>query len=254
MSSNKKIENKEQDGTTPPLWFLPFAKNMEILTANVNTLTTDVAVLKTDVAELKTDIALLKTDVADLKTDIAELRTDVTSLTWRVVKLETNFGELTTHVKTATTEIGHLSNRMGEFNESFVQDDVKALFSKRGMDVSRIDMRRVFKDPDTKEQTEVDILIRDKGKYVALDVKTFMSFSRMPNLDYQLGLLRRLLARDDDDFISVEGGVVCLHYSDDAAQKLIEQNFYVIKVNHIGMSLKNPRKFKPKLFYRNSTS
>jgi hypothetical protein len=225
MSSNN-TKNKEQDGTTPPLWFLPFAKNMENLTANVNTLITDVA----------------------------ELKADVTNLTWRVVKLETNFDELTTHVKTATTEIGHLSNRMGEFNESFVQDDVKALFSKRGMDVSSVEMRRVFKDPDTKEQTEVDILIRDKGKYVALDVKTFMSFSRMPNLDYQLGLLRRLLARDDDDFVSVEGGVVCLHYSEDAAQKLLEQNFYVIKVNHIGISLKNPKTFKPKLFCRNLTS
>ncbi|MDR1290139.1 MAG: hypothetical protein LBK06_02955 [Planctomycetaceae bacterium] len=221
-----------------PAWFTEFAESVK---DSFDTLNGSFETLNGKVDTLDGKVDTLDRKVATLSASVIDLEEGQKVFSDRMTAVESS-------VKSLSQQMGKLSNRVGEFTELWVVDDVKHLFEQQGMSKIAVKQQKVFTNPIGGKIIEVDILLESDGRYVAIEVKLGITERKKPKLQTRMELIRKSLAKEDSNFKSVEGGIVSMFFPTDIARKLSQAGFHVIRAKGVGLAVENEETFEPRLF------
>jgi uncharacterized coiled-coil DUF342 family protein len=237
------------------------------LTEQIGEVRSDVNTLKGQVSELGKQVGEVRSELTE---QIGEVRSELTEkidgvrseLTEKIdgvrSELTEQIGEVRSDVKILKKQVselgkqvGGLGQTLGKFSELVLLPNIKQVFREKGYDVTGISQNEVFGDPK-KPDAEVDVLIKDHGRYVAVEVKTSPSEEDIVKCIRRLPIVLQYLKKRDPQFRSLKGGYVGLLPSDEVQRQSLEAGLYTLVTTGVDAKSVDPPDFEPREFYEES--
>jgi tetrahydromethanopterin S-methyltransferase subunit G len=274
-------QQSSDDSNIVPIWFLQFAdtefnklkERVGIIETRLDRVETRLGVLdrhvgdieirldnigtwlnqvETRLGNVETQLCLVRTQIDGIETQIVRVETRIDQIETRLDFVETRLDRVETEVVTLRREYGNLGNRIGELSELVMGLDVLSIFEDLNYnfddDDEVIERRVKCYTKDGYDAGDIDILIHDKDRYIAIEVKTNFRRSLIDKVVLRLPVLREKLIEEGKKVKSLVGAIAFVRGRGNPAKIIREAGFYPIQCKRTDAEIVATKNFKPKEF------